>query len=99
MVASRIHAEPELVECAGYRPPPGGVGDIRAVEVQYVVTETGLVDPASISVVRRPQAPPGVQNDLIQQARDAARNCHYVPAHEDGRPVAARVRRTFRFLI
>lgn len=92
-------SDPQLVECAGYRPAPGGVGPIRAVDVQYLVKADGLVDASSITIVKRPQAEPKLQAELEQRARDAARNCHYAPGLRDGQPVATMVRRTFRFVI
>lgn len=88
-----------LVECAGYRPAPSGAGLVRAVHVQYLVKPDGLVDPTSISVVRRPQAPPALQVQLERLASESARNCHYEPALRDGEPVPAVVRRSFRFAV
>jgi TonB family protein len=63
------------------------------VELEYVVTGTGRVEPGSIRVLR------GTHDAFAEAAREALAAARFRPARRGGRPVAVLVRQTMRFIV
>lgn len=92
---SSVDVEPELRGCGSYSEPPRHGYN---VEVQFVLDETGEVEPGTVVArPRRSLVGEAHAEEMIRRAVEDARRCTYTPALVDGEPVAVRMTKRFYY--